>query len=846
VCLQRRSLLANSAPQPPDEHFTIIKKPVGSSESQHTVTVALMLREHQTLEVVIDDLVPRFFVEGLPVVGTEQLPLPMIIHSAEFQVEAGRTGLHLEAKETPQQIINWNLVSLVPNVYIALLEYGSRKNWGSIHLLANMRECPSKSWLNSGEFTKIVVQPVVQEILNNPNIRLVRTIHGNYVSVNDAAIIRDDLDGKLFDMLLTWKPSKHKLVEREVSDFWSGALVTMAKLLGTPVEELPACWSIECLASEVSHCDNLKVLAGNVELKQGEDVADWLNKFIGLIIASGRKSLLTDKPLLPNQKETLCMQSALSRDPGVDEELKDIATAAGIDERAKFLFRQISLPNGMLKDRTELEVLNTLLGSSNQLPPEQNAKLLAWLTLRQQYHERINSYPVFTLGSTQRMDKNHPLLKPLARWSGSSAGFGELFPKDFVLAEAYKDLTDECWKVLENLGFVYASLIYSRDEKDLEKLVLEVPSEEVEEEHEHEVNVKVTDLVFLDEKGKGIIDTVKGSKPRARKFLEFIFAYLLNSDSSWKQAVPVPCSCGKEHKVFTCSWLRTLKENQWLPLRGGRHGYATAETIATIIDESLFNKLTQDEDAAIFLQRLEISVGDLFRVKITDPSERLRADRLAAKMYAQDSQMRVLLSHVLDDADFRELAQKHLEQKRLTQRNREVGTLVEDLIKRALGAEHISVKRTGIGSDYEVEYDFVENGQEQGLAVGKHLLEVKSTSTDDVRMTLTQGGFAVSPPSEYAGYILCVCPVTSDTVTELDIKNQARFMFDIGSAVKQALDNANKLQSIENNLQGAGAQGVQLEIGVSKKRLKVSRKAWLQGLDFDNAVNRLKRQPVGP
>lgn len=215
-------------------------------------------------------------------------------------------------------------------------------------------------------------------------------------------------------------------------------------------------------------------------------------------------------------------------------------------------------------------------------------------------------------------------------------------------------------------------------------------------------------------------------------------------------------------------------------------------------------------------------------------------------MYAQDSQTRVLLSHVLDDADVRELARKHLEQRRLTQRNREVGTRVEGLIREVLEAEQISVQRTGIGSDYEVEYDFIENGQEQGLVVGKYLLEVKATSTDNIRMTLSQGSFAASPPSEYVGYILCVCPLTSDMVTESDIKNQARFMFDIGSAVKQALNNANNLQSMENTLQGTGGQGVHLEIGQSPKRLRVSREAWIQGLDFDGAVNQLKNQASLP
>ena len=152
------------------------------------------------------------------------------------------------------------------------------------------------------------------------------------------------------------------------------------------------------------------------------------------------------------------------------------------------------------------------------------------------------------------------------------------------------------------------------------------------------------------------------------------------------------------------------------------------------------------------------------------------------------------------------------------------------------------MSRTGIWSDYEIEYDFIEDGEEQIIVVRKYLLEVKSTKTDDVRMSLTQGRYASSLSSEYEGYILCVCPLAADSVTEENIRSQARFMFDIGDAVTQALSGGKDLEALENDLNGSGNQGVLLEIGQSSKRLRVSRGAWMNGLDFDTAVERLKDQ----
>ena len=60
-----------------------------------------------------------------------------------------------------------------------------------------------RGWLNSNQFTKTVVQPVVQQILNSPHIRLVRTTQGEYIPIKDAVVPVDDSDGKLFDMLST-------------------------------------------------------------------------------------------------------------------------------------------------------------------------------------------------------------------------------------------------------------------------------------------------------------------------------------------------------------------------------------------------------------------------------------------------------------------------------------------------------------------------------------------------------------------------------------------------------------------------------------------------------------------
>ena len=93
------------------------------------------------------------------------------------------------------------------------------------------------------------------------------------------------------------------------------------------------------------------------------------------------------------------------------------------------------------------------------------------------------------------------------------------------------------------------------------------------------------------------------------------------------------------------------------------------------------------------------------------------------------------------------------------------------------------MRRTGIGSDFEVESDFVENDEEMGLELagpgGSTLIEVKSTRVDQVKMTPVQADRACSLHDRFA---LCVVPLDDDLPTGETIREQLRVVFDIGGA----------------------------------------------------------------
>ncbi len=154
--------------------------------------------------------------------------------------------------------------------------------------------------------------------------------------------------------------------------------------------------------------------------------------------------------------------------------------------------------------------------------------------------------------------------------------------------------------------------------------------------------------------------------------------------------------------------------------------------------------------------------------------------------------------------------------------------------------EHITVNRTGVGSDYDVEYDFIVDGEEYFFEVGKYLLELKSTRADDVRMTLTQANLAANLPENYAGYILGVCPLPEGEIDEDVVRENIRFVFDIGQEVSSVISQADQLVSYEEFVKTSNVGDVQLEISETSKRIKINKRIWEDGVDFQDAIERLK------
>jgi hypothetical protein len=468
---------------------------------------------------------------------------------------------------------------------------------------------------------------------------------------------------------------------------------------------------------------------------------------------------------------------------------------------------------------------------------EGNARFLRWL-IDQQLEERIQGFPVVCVKESCELTYKKPLLMPHGLWSKETGDYVDLFPSPYIMHDRYSDVFEEThWQFLEERGFIYKDVLCQENVETLDDPQVEGSLSE-EEEHKISPAVAVSQIAFL-EGHDGLLDTVRRSKSKARRFLEFILKYVIKTDRSWEQLNEVDCSCKRKHRVYP-TWMTLLKTREWVPVGKSKEDKPSPQNVAALLDEELKRTILDDSDCAKFLLKLGIGVSDLLRIGVAE-EKRFELNQLSARIYgSSDPMILESISVILDNADIRESVIMQREEKEKVSRNQTVGRTVESLLKEALSQAGIQVKRTGVGSDYEVESDFIEDGQEQILEACRYLIEVKSTSGDHVRMTLPQGKKAVGI-GDVNKYVLCVAKILPGEINEMSVRNNSKFVIGIGTLLRDKVNDATELKKLEKELSPSSTGDVELEIVGSGIRFKIGNRVWQErGIAFDEFVERIK------
>lgn len=372
----------------------------------------------------------------------------------------------------------------------------------------------------------------------------------------------------------------------------------------------------------------------------------------------------------------------------------------------------------------------------------------------------------------------------------------------------------------------------------------------MEEDKEHEIieEVEVSKIAFLEMREKGIIDTVRKSKEKARQFLGFVFEHVIEADKHWDSVLEVNCKCEAKHKILTSFWVVPLKNRSWVPVRKDKSEKPTSQYFALLLQDhkDLLQSCRQDKPSRL-LSILNIGISELMmQVAAKDSKIRLELDKAVGSLFSTFMTDPHQLSNIAKLAESDpELFIREIEERILTREqiriNQSVGALVEILLKSVLEKEGFKVEITGVGSDFVVEHDFVKDNVEQILKIEKEektyfYLEVKSAHQEFVRMTITQ---AKEARDKSAIYILCVVKLDGLEINEENVKNNVKFVTDIGEKIRDKVIKAENLQVEQEALAEIG--DIEIEMSEGPIRFKINKRVWEGGYTIEQFLAFLGR-----
>ena len=672
---------------------------------------------------------------------------------------------------------------------------------------------------------------------------------------------------RIWHLMSSWNGAQAKLPCRDELVQWSQNLSSWARLLGKSREEMDEALTIAKVARLVGDAENVQGLQRQLAIG---DALSWLVSLLELIRDAADTGLLDTHNLLPTQAGGLRRRPDLRRDDGISEELKDIAEAFGVNIREELLDKRAEMDglSELLGPAREPELLDRLLALATDesrdgaikvsLAPWA-VKLFRWMVARTDYVHRLDGCPLPTLedgdnGVTVlhlergREAPGRPLA-PLATWPEGARPFGSLFPKRKILSADFAICDPDLWVGLAASGYVNASpLLHTKRVVDAFLPDEPLPEPEGTRTHKSTQEVEVSDLACLLEPNIGLIDMARRSRTRAREFIRFLVEFVTESDERAFEECSVDCECEDRHRIYRAAWLAPLHRRRWVPIEasGRRAATASAQSLAGLLaDSPETSELLSGPRGEKLLGALGISRADLaLRVAAGDEEEQLVLIRSMQDLTAAAGdveRVRELATEIREHPEIIDSIEERKSRRRKIQQNHEVGRLVEDLLRQELECHGLTVRRTGIGSDFEVENDFIENEEEIGLelagAGGSTLIEVKSTRIDRVKMTPVQADRACSLRDRFA---LCVVPLDDDVPTGETIRDQLRVVFDIGAHLEPALSDYQSLQKTADAARQPRGP-IELEIVEGQARFRIGCAIWEGALTFGQAVERFSR-----
>ena len=847
-------------------HQTASEYILAQSEDERT-TIAFPLNDTDDGKTCLSiGHTPKLFL-GFPLVGTEGFSFPGVINGFEFTPMENRDGVYLGVSASEANTTNQAIIEEASNLHAKIIQFVASSEYKDIHVLANIPPIPERTWINEDWLRNCLSEHLIGRLRQTPAV-LCEYYTGVLTPKESILPFAPDTTAveALWDLLSDVKEFRQKLPRRDEVVGWCDAVKSWADIRGCePIEFAEVVDGRKLVAHIEVNSKSSSQTYGSLENLQDllcDDVCavEWLNLLIGFLLANGFEGEVRSRNLILDQGGLLDKLSNLYRDKGIDDELKEIASNLDLQLR-EFLRdnRLTALTDEIGKGDKEnadvvgeiIDKLKELVGA-NKLSDEfakASAEIFKWIVGKEQWNY-LNSFPAFSetkrgddivravilLGQLGQDDADIPLA-PIKAWPEDLQPFSDIFPPERILANAFYDGVSDLneWEKFISRGLVRTTVV-ANEEKKFDSFLPDEPLPDGE--HSTSSFVVVTNIAFLTGGSAGSMERIRNSQSRARLFWRFLIEWLLSNDSEGLDVKKADCVCGETHGYFPAAWIVPLVRNIWVPLGNDRRDKATAQSLANLLHNSDALPIPDNGAVSKLLEAIRISRFDLMRESMSSDDETRDAmdNRLMNIMaVVQNNPDRLdvvprFLEQLKEDEGLVEYIEERRKQKQTIHQNQKLGSLVEEIVRENLESEGFSVKPTGIGSDFEIKYDFVQKDEKQeiGLKLKRGsqswLVEVKATRDSDARMTPAQARKAVEEGNRF---LLCVVPVEVDAEPTLEnVQTNMRFVEDIGNRVSTLCNDLDDFEQQRSDITTNYGDGCQLVVMSGTTRIRVDKSVW--------------------
>ena len=862
---------------------------IGHKDGQSALLAVLESRGLSEYQVLLpSDDFSRVFVT-FPIAETDFLPFNVVL-DGNFAPDQERDGIAMHDADKA-------LMDEALSAFPTLVQHAVASGWLDAHNLAHLSvpDRPLSGENESGELEwwqdvllRVAEQTAAMSIVQT-EAGLLPALHnqdGLAASFLVPAIDADATECIDYDTVheIADAIAVLNIPSKEVARSW-GEIARQWAGVGVPVERLGLNELTTWLKDKADSVDDLPVHGGSFA---------WLANLF-LLAADMNDQNVRDmvNGLLPDQygKFRNTETEYLYSDGGISEDIKDIASELGEDIRSKLLHNDMAkalaapgfedantLVGGLLDkmddgEYTESKAVDKVLDSlAERLPHDSefdddtglsalraSARLVAYL-VGSGDDTRVRRCPLLTAaGNVAHLSGNQQILAPKLHWPESAQPYAGLYTARRLLSDRYCDEDDLAQSLDELIAvrLVIAAPLFEGRRAEIEDVNL---LREMSHGEQDIAGVTVRDtsfgqIAFL---ATDLVNRCVQDIELAKLLLDFVLNVAAREDQSWRKTESVLGNRSGERvtlSLFGATWPFELKVRAWIPVRTtddeGNDRItpmpANESHLRDILDPSW---LKGNRDAVDLLHKafgfrqLTLMLDSLDNEIESDLVELLQDPELVRA--AASNPDAVKFASELESADItldsiRELVQDMREQRRRTQDIQDLGFSVECLVRESLELAGFSVRRTGIGSDFEIA---MELGDVANLELTKNeqswLVEVKATREQKVvRMSDTQARTAAK---ENHRFLLCVVPVESESEPlELDdVRANMQFVADVGARVTSLCDDLGEFEELRDDITAGASSGVQLEISPGPARVRVNRSVWENdGFPLDELAERL-------